>query len=40
MQYANLMFFQILKLYSQVYKSQGRSHRIHLQIWDTAGQER
>ncbi|XP_065215660.1 ras-related protein Rab-27A isoform X2 [Planococcus citri] len=23
-----------------IYKSQGRSHRIHLQIWDTAGQER
>lgn len=23
-----------------VYRSQGRSQRIHLQLWDTAGQER
>lgn len=22
------------------YRSQGRSHRVHLQLWDTAGQER
>jgi hypothetical protein len=24
----------------QVYRSQGRSQRVHLQLWDTAGQER
>ncbi|KAJ9586441.1 hypothetical protein L9F63_019905, partial [Diploptera punctata] len=27
-------------LFFSVYRSQGRSQRVHLQLWDTAGQER
>lgn len=30
----------MLNFILQIYRANGRNHRVHLQLWDTAGQER